>query len=102
MEKITNLSSEKVDKATLDLEVLKLKKYFQSLISQTIADFNQRLDVIQKKIDDMQTISRSSKKSMKSTTKKIPTTSSSTPKAVSNKETTLLKPGSIDEQDLPE
>jgi len=99
---ITNLSDEKIDKDSVYIEVFKLKKNFQSLISQEIAGLNRRLDSIQKKMDDMERISRSSKKSMKSLSKKITPRNSTAKKTGSVKETTPAKSATIDEQDLLE
>jgi chromosome segregation ATPase len=91
---ITRLSDDKIDKDTFGLEAFKLKKNFQNHLSYEITAINQKLDSIQKKIDDLQSMSKSPKRSMKSLSKK---TSSTTDKA-----TASSKPGSIDEQDLPE
>jgi chromosome segregation ATPase len=99
---ITKVSAEKIDKATLDLEVFKLRKNFQSVISQAVAGINRKLDSIQKKIEEMQINARSSKRSMKSISKSATpaSTEANTPK--SGSETPPSKSGKIDEQDLPE
>jgi DNA repair exonuclease SbcCD ATPase subunit len=99
---ITSLSGEKIDKATLDLEVFKLKKNFQNTISQAINGLNQKMDSIQKKIEEMQISARSFKRSMKSASKKISPSSTTTEKTGSNKETLPSESGAIDEQDLLE
>jgi len=91
---IARLSDDKIDKDTFGLEAFKLKKNLQNLLSHEITAINQKLDSIQKKIDDIQKMSNSPKRSMKSLSKK---TSPATDKA-----TAPSKPGSIDEQDLPE
>ncbi len=97
------LSGKKIDRDTLDLELFKLRKNYQNRLAQEIAAVNQKLDAIQKKIDDIQQISRSPKKSMKSLSKKTsPAKSTGTTITGTNKATTPSKSGSIDEQDLLE
>ena len=99
---VTSLASEKIDKATMDLEIFKLKKNFQNTISQAINGLNQKLDSIEKKIEEVQISARSSKRSMKSASKKISPTRNSASKTGATKETLTSNSGSIDEQDLPE
>jgi len=91
---ISGLSEDKIDKDTFDLEVLKLKKNYQNLLAQEIAAVGQKLDLIQRKMDELQKASRSQKRSMKSLSKK---TSPAPEKAA-----VPSKSGSIDEQDLIE
>jgi len=100
---ITALSGTKIDRDTFDLEVFKLKKNFQNRLVQEITAVNQKLDTIQKTIDDIQKKSISQKKSMKSLSKKTPPAKSTgTTVTGTNKATTSSKSGSIDEQDLLE
>ena len=102
-ESLTVLSDTKIDRDTLALELLMLRKNFQNRLAQEIAAINQKLDAIQNKIDDIQQISRSPKKSMKSLSKKTsPAKSTGTTITGTNKATTPSKSGSIDEQDLLE
>ena len=102
-ESLTVLSDTKIDRDTLALELLMLRKNFQNRLAQEIAAVNQKLDTIQNKIDDIQQISRSPKKSMKSLSKKTsPAKSTGTTITGTNKAATPSKSGSIDEQDLLE
>ena len=96
-------SSQKIDKDTLDLELLKVKKYYQNLISQEMADLNRRLDAIQKEIDGLQKISRLYQQAQPSASKpKAPAKSAATQAAGPGKKTTPPKSGTIVEQDIPE
>jgi DNA repair exonuclease SbcCD ATPase subunit len=99
---ITKVSGEKIDKATLDLEVFKLRKNFQSVISQAVSGINQKLDSIQKKIEEMQISSRSSKRSMKAISKSAAAAGTEANTSESDSATPPSKSGKIDEQDLPE
>lgn len=90
------LAGKKVDAETFELELFKLRKNYQNRVVQEISAIKKNLEAIEKKIDDIQRISRSSKKSMKSLSKKPPTTSGQ------EKTTTPSKSGSISEQDLIE
>jgi chromosome segregation ATPase len=99
---IAALSGGKIDKATLDLEVFKLKKNFHSTISQAIDDLNKRLNSIDSKIDNVNKNIRSSKKSMKSVSKKIPPTTTTRRKTGLESKTPALKSGTINEQDIVE
>jgi len=100
---ITALSGDKIDRDTFDLEVFKLKKNYQNRLAQEIAAVNQKLDTIQKTIDDIQKNSKLQKKSMKSLSKKTPPAKSTgTTTTGTNKAATSSKSGSIDEQDLLE
>jgi len=100
---MTALSSQKIDKDFFDLELLKLRKNYQQLVSQAISNFNSRLDVIQKKIDDIQKISSLDKQSGKASSgTSVPTGSAA--KTAPGSETTTPPPksGTIVEQDIPE
>ncbi len=100
---ITALSGDKIDRDTFNLEVFKLKKNYDNRLVQEITDVNQKLDAIRKTIDNIQKKSISQKKSMKSLSKKTPPAKSTgTTITGANKAATSSKPGSIDEQDLPE
>jgi len=100
---VTALAGEKIDRDTFDLEVFKLKKNYQNRLVQEITAVNQKLDTIQKTIDDIQKKSISQKKSMKSLSKKTPPAKSTgTTITGTNKATSSSKSGSIDEQDLLE
>ena len=100
---IAALADDKIDRDTFDLEVFKIKKNYQNRLAQEIAAVNQKLDTIQKTIDDIQKKSISQKKSMKSLSKKTPPAKSTgTTITGTNKATSSSKSGSIDEQDLLE
>ena len=81
---LADLAGQKVDLDTFELEVFKLRKNYQNRVAQEITAINQKLGAIQKQIDNIQRVSKSSKKSMKSLSKKP------------------LKSGAINEQDLLE
>ena len=94
-----DLEGKKVDLETFELEIFKLRKNYQNRVVQEISAINKNLDAIEKKIDDIKRISRSSKKSMKSLSKKPSAAATSgTQKAPAPSS----KSGSIDEQDLLE
>jgi DNA repair exonuclease SbcCD ATPase subunit len=95
---IADLAGQKVDLDTFELEVFKLRKNYQNRVAQEITAINQKLGAIQKQIDNIKKISKSSKRSMKSLSKKP---STATP-AGAMKTTTPSKSGSINEQDLLE
>ena len=90
------LAGKKVDLETFELELFKLRKNYQNRVVQEISAINKNLDAIEKRIDNIQRISKSSKKSMKSLSKKPSAT------AGPKKTTTPSKSGSISEQDLLE
>ena len=90
------LADKKVDLDTFELELLKLRKNYQNRVVQEISAINKNLDAIEKRIDNLQRISKSSKKSMKSLSKKPSAT------AGPQKTTAPSKSGSISEQDLLE
>ena len=99
---LTKLSAEKIDRATLDLEVFKLRKNFQSVISQAVAGVNRKLDSIQKTIEDMQISARPPKRSMKTISKGTTSTSPTAKTTGLDKESPLSNSDEINEQDLPE
>jgi DNA repair exonuclease SbcCD ATPase subunit len=95
---LAGLASQKIDAETFELEIFKLRKNYQNRVVQEISTINKNLDAMEKKIDEIQKTSRSSKKSMKSLSRKPTTTTTSGTK----KTTTPSKSDSIDEQDLLE
>jgi DNA repair exonuclease SbcCD ATPase subunit len=100
---IKALAGDKIDRDTFDLEMFKLKKNYDNRLVQEITAVNQKLNTIQKTIDDIQKKSISQKKSMKSLSKKTPPAKSTgTTITGTTKATTSSKSGSIDEQDLLE
>jgi hypothetical protein len=99
---VKRLSAEKINKETLDLEIFKLKKNFQNTIFQAIDGINEKLDAIERKIGEIQISARSSKRSMKSISKKDLPSRTTVVKSRSEKEKLPSQSGSIDEQDLPE
>jgi chromosome segregation ATPase len=100
---IAALSNQKIDKDFFDLELLKLRKNYQQLVSQAISNLNSRLDMIQKKIDDIQKISNSDKQSGKAASSTaVPTGSATKTTTGSEAITSPPKSGTIVEQDIPE
>ncbi len=100
---IAALSDEKIDRDAFDLEVLKLKKNHQNRLAQEIAAFDEKLEAIQKEMNDISNISKSLQKSMTSQSKKTPP-AKSTGEAITGTNTAKIpaKSESIDEQDLPD
>lgn len=90
------LAGKKVDLETFELELFKLRKNYQNRVVQEISAINKNLDAIEKRIDNIQIIPKSSKKSMKSLSKKPSAT------AGPKKTTAPSESGSISEQDLLE
>jgi hypothetical protein len=85
--------TQKIDKDTFDLELLKIKKQFQRLISQAVATLNQRLDSIQQDLGNKQSQSVSGQKTQ--------TTSSVTSPGAGSK-ASASESGTIVEQDISE
>lgn len=90
---VNTLLTQKIDKDTFDLELLKIRKQYQRLISQAMATLNQRLDSIQEDLGN--------KQSQSSSRQKTPTTSSVTSTGAGNK-ATASESGTIVEQDISE
>jgi len=67
---VSVLSGQKIDRDLLALELLKLKKQWQLLLSKVQDDLTRRMDAIQKQIEGINKTSRLHKQSMKSATKK--------------------------------
>jgi septal ring factor EnvC (AmiA/AmiB activator) len=100
---IAALADDKIDRDTFDLEVFKIKKNYRNSLAQEIAAVNQKMETIQKRLDDTQENSKSPKKSMKSLSKTAPSAKSTgTTITGTTKATTPAKSGSIEEQDLAE
>ena len=95
--------SEKTDKATLGVELLMFKKN-QSIHAQEITHLAQRLDSIQKKIEDMQIDSNLNRQSEESISTKLPPSQSTTTENTDsgeNKRTSTIEDIKVQEQDLP-
>jgi chromosome segregation ATPase len=95
--------SEKIDKAALGVELLIFKKN-QGAHSQEIARLTQRLDSIQKKIEEMQSDSKLDRQTEESIFKKLPLTQSPMTEntgSSENKSPSTLEDISVQEQDLP-
>jgi chromosome segregation ATPase len=95
--------SEKIDKAALGVELLLFKKN-QSIHSQEITRFVERLDSIQKKIEDMQIGSKLNRQPEESISKKLPPAQSSMTESTSsseNKSPSTIEDIKVQEQDLP-
>jgi chromosome segregation ATPase len=99
---VAKLSGEKIDKSTLDLEIFKIRKNFQNTISQAVSGFNRKLDSIEKKIEEIQVSSGSSKSSITPSSQGLSQTKSAVKNPALDRETPQSKSGKIDEQDLPE
>jgi len=85
--------TQKIDKDTFDLELLKIRKQYQRLISQAMATLNQRLDSIQQNLGNKQSQSESGQKT--------PTTSSVKSTGAGSK-ANASESGTIVEQDISE
>jgi DNA repair exonuclease SbcCD ATPase subunit len=95
--------SEKIDKASLGVELLMFKKN-QGIHSQEITRLAQRLDLIQKKIEDMQVDSKLNRQSEESISKKLPSTQSIMTENTDSSENTspsTIEDIKVQEQDLP-
>jgi DNA repair exonuclease SbcCD ATPase subunit len=95
--------SEKIDKATLGIELLIFKKN-QGIHSQEITRFAQRLDLIQKKIEGMQIDSKLNRQPEESILKKLPSTQSTMTENTGSSENTspsTIENIKVQEQDLP-
>jgi DNA repair exonuclease SbcCD ATPase subunit len=95
--------SEKIDKAALGVELLMFKKN-QSIYSQEITRLAQRLDSIQKTIEDMQIDSKLNRQPEESISKKLPPTQSTMTEntgSSENKNPSTIEDIKVQEQDLP-
>ena len=95
--------SNKIDKAALGVELLMFKKN-QGIHSQEITRLIQRLDSIQKKIEDMQIDSKRNHQTEESISKKLPPTQSTMTESTGsseNKSTSTIEDIKVQEQDLP-
>ena len=95
--------SEKIDKAALGVELLMFKKN-QSIHSQEITRLAQRLDSIQKRIEDRQIDSKLNRQPEESISKKLPPTPSARTEdtgSSENKSSSTIEDLKVREQDLP-
>ena len=95
--------SEKIDKAALGVELLMFKKN-QNIHSQEITLITQRLDSIQKKIEDMQIGSKLNRQTEESILNKLPPTQSTMNEntgSSDNKNPSTIEDIKVQEQDLP-
>lgn len=100
---LTKLSGKTIDQDTLALEVFKLKKNFQSQLSEEVSDLNQRLDSIQKEIDGIEKISGTQKQSLKKVSKKAVSQQSGAAQKTGTGSAALpTQSGTITEKDLIE
>jgi chromosome segregation ATPase len=67
---VTKLSGNTIDRDTLALEIFKLKKNFQNLLSKEISDLKQRLDSIRTENDMIENSAKTQKHSLKKASKK--------------------------------
>jgi len=102
-ESIAKQLSEKIDKAALGVELLMFKKN-QSIHSQEITRLDQRLDSIQKSIEDLQIDSKFNRQPEQSISKKLPPTPSTMSEdtgSSENKGVSTTEDVKVREQDLP-
>ena len=95
--------SEKIDKAALGVELLMFKKN-QSIQFQEITLLTQKLDSIQKKIEDMQIVSKLNRQTEESILNKLPPTQSTMNEntgSSDNKNPATIEDIKVQEQDLP-
>jgi DNA repair exonuclease SbcCD ATPase subunit len=95
--------SEKIDKASLGVELLMFKKN-QGIHSQEITRLAQKLDEIQKKIESMQIDSKLNRQPEESISKKLPLTQSTMTENTGSSENTspsTIEDIKVQEQDLP-
>lgn len=100
---ITRRLNEKIDKATLGVELLMFKKN-QSIHSQEITRLSQRLDSIQKKIEDMQTDSKLNRQTEESISERLQhrqSTMTENTGSSENKSPSTIEDIKVEEQDLP-
>lgn len=67
---VSAVASQKIDRDTLELELFKIKKHYQQLVSQALSTLNTRMDALQNEINNLDKAPQSSKQSMKSSTKR--------------------------------
>jgi chromosome segregation ATPase len=67
---VAKLTGNTIDKDTMALEIFKLKKNFENLLSREISNLNRRLDAIQTEIDGIENSSATQKQSLKKTSKR--------------------------------
>ena len=102
-ESIARQLSEKIDKTALGVELLMFKKN-QSIHSQEITRLAQKLDSIQKGIEDLQIDSKLNRQPEESISKKLPLTPSTMTEStgsIDNKSPSALEDVKVREQDLP-
>lgn len=100
---LTKLSDNTVDKDGLALEIFKLKKNFQSQLSDEVVNLNQRLDAIQKKIDGIDKISGTQKQSLNQVSPKTNSQQSGNAQSIGSESTKLpAQSGTITEKNLIE
>jgi len=100
---ITRQLSEKIGKSALGVELLMFKKN-QSIHSQEITRLDQRLDSIQKNIEDMRINSKSSRQPEEPISKKLPPTPSTMTENTGSRENespSTIQDIKVREQDLP-
>jgi DNA repair exonuclease SbcCD ATPase subunit len=102
-ESIARQLSEKIDKTALGVELLIFKKN-QSIHSQEITRLAQKLDSIQKGIEDLQIDSKLNRQPEESISKKLPLTPSTMTEStgsIDNKSPSAMEDVKVREQDLP-
>ena len=102
-ESLGKLSNQAVEKDALALEIFKIKKNFQSEISEAVSNLNQRLNTIQNQVDGVAKAAVSQKQSMKKTSQKtISQPTGQPPKSKASGSTLPKSADTITEKDLIE
>ncbi len=102
-ESLGTLSNQAVEKDALALEIFKIKKNFQSEISEAVSNLNQRLNTIQNQVDSVANAAVSQKQSMKKTSQKtISQPTDQPPKSKASGSTLPKSADTITEKDLIE
>ena len=91
---VDNLSNQKIDQQSLELELLKVRKKYQQIIDVAVIGVNKQLDSIKQKIRSLEK-SMASKNTLSATPRLIPPTTGGS-------QSTLKNSGAIKEQDIPE
>ncbi len=100
---LKKLSNQAVEKDALALEIFKIKKNFQSEISDAVSNLNQRLNAIQNQVDGVAQAAVSQKQSMKKASQKTITQPTGRPPKTGASGSTLPKSAdTITEKDLIE
>jgi len=95
---IASLSSSKLDKKTLDIELTNQQKIFQQTLIQLTSDIEKRISSIEKKIKEMEKAKMVSERHRQIEPKKSSPSMQQEPQTI--KKAVIPKPGTIIEQDI--